>query len=40
MTSSSTQDRRRLPVAFVGHEREFSELNVIVADVPQSQLAP
>ena len=35
MTSSSAQDRRRPPAAFVGHEREFSELNVILADVAQ-----
>jgi hypothetical protein len=40
MTSFSAQDRRRLPVAFEGHEREFSELNVIVADVAQRRLAP
>jgi hypothetical protein len=40
MTSSSSQDRRRPPAAFVGHEREFSELDVIVADVARSRLAP
>ena len=39
MTSSSAQDRRRPPAAFVGHEREFSELNVILADVAQTRLA-
>jgi hypothetical protein len=40
MTSFSAQDRRRPPVAFVGYERKVSELNVIVADVAQSRLAP
>ena len=40
MTSSNAQDRRWPPAAFVRHEREFSELNVIVADVAQSPLAP
>jgi len=39
MTYSSAQDRRRLPTAFVGHEREFSELHIILADVAQSPLA-
>ena len=36
MTSSSAQDGRRPPAAFVGHELEFSELNMILADVAQS----
>jgi len=35
MTASSAQDGRRPSAAFVGHEREFSELNVILADVAQ-----
>ena len=39
MTSFSSQGGCR-PAAFVRHEREFSELNVIVADVAQSPLAP
>jgi hypothetical protein len=28
------------PAAFVGHEREFFELNVVVADAVHSRLAP
>jgi len=40
MTSSSAQDGGRPPAAFVGHEREFSELNRILVDVAQSSLAP
>jgi hypothetical protein len=40
MTSSGAQDRRRPSVAFVGHEREFFELDVILADVAESRLAP
>jgi hypothetical protein len=40
MTSSSAQDHRREQAAFVGHEREFSELNVILAYVAPSRLAP
>jgi len=40
MTSSSAQDGRRLPTAFVGHEREFSGFNIILAAVAQSPLAP
>ena len=39
MTSSSAQDGR-LPAAFVGHEREFFELNVVVADAVHNRLAP
>jgi hypothetical protein len=39
MTSSSAQDGRRPPTAFVRHEREFSELHIILADVVQSPLA-
>jgi len=39
MTSSSAQDGR-LPAAFVGHEREFSELNRIFTDLAQSRLVP
>ena len=35
MTSSGAQDRRP-PAAFVGHEREFSELHLILADFAQS----
>jgi hypothetical protein len=33
MTSSGAQHGRRPSTTFVGHEREFSELNVILADV-------
>ena len=40
MTSSSTQDARRPPDVFLGRERKFSELNMILADVAQSLLAP
>ena len=40
MRSSSTQDCRRPSDVLVGREREFSELNVIVAYVAQSRLAP
>jgi hypothetical protein len=34
MTSSSEQDGRRLPAAFVGRERELSELNIIFPKSP------
>jgi hypothetical protein len=40
MTSSNAQDRRRPPAAFVRHEREFFESNMIWADVAQSPLVP
>jgi len=40
MTSSSTQDGRRPSDVLVGREREFSELNMILAEVAQSPLAP
>jgi hypothetical protein len=39
MTSYRAQKGRRLPTAFVRHEREFLESNVILADVAQSPLA-
>jgi hypothetical protein len=38
MTSSSVQDGRKPPAAFLGRERELSELNAIFADVAQSPL--
>ena len=38
MTFSNVQDGPRASVAFVGHEREFSELNGILADFGQSPL--
>jgi hypothetical protein len=36
MTSISAQDGRGPPTAFVGHEREFSELHIILADVAKA----
>jgi hypothetical protein len=36
MTSSIAQDRRSRRSRSWGHEREFSELNKILADVTQS----
>jgi hypothetical protein len=40
MIPSSTQGGRRPSDVLVGGEREFSELNMILADVAQSPLAP
>ena len=39
MLSSGAQDGLWPPVAFTRHERELSELKMILADVAQNQLA-